>query len=271
MALLVRVLRDRISISQWFPVCSRLVPVCPTQGQCGRALSGTSQWPQMRQSLACGASEQIPGIDLQLSRKYHTTNKLSTTKDSPQLAEKVGVFTKIIEAMGFTGPLKYRCEMPDTFNSWFLITLLHVWMCLVRMKQEGRSGKYMCRVIVHFMWEDVEQRGRVMGVNPYILKKNMMVMTNNFYAAILGYDEGILSDDHGLAAALWRTFFNQKCEDPRQLELLVEYVRKQIQYLDSMNGEDLLLTGEVSWRPLVEKNPQSILKPHSPVYNDEGL
>nr|CAD97785.1 hypothetical protein [Homo sapiens] len=83
--------------------------------------------------------------------------------------------------------------------------------------------------------------------------------------------QGILSDDHGLAAALWRTFFNRKCEDPRHLELLVEYVRKQIQYLDSMNGEDLLLTGEVSWRPLVEKNPQSILKPHSPTYNDEGL
>lgn len=109
------------------------------------------------------------------------------------------------------------------------------------------------------------------GVNPYILKKNMILMTNHFYAAILGYDEGILSDDHGLAAALWRTFFNGKCEDPRHLELLVEYVRKQMQYLDSMNGEDLLLTGEVSWRPLVEKNPQSILKPHSPTYNDEGL
>lgn len=110
-----------------------------------------------------------------------------------------------------------------------------------------------------------------MGVNSYILKKNMAFMTNSFYAAILGYDEGILSDDRGLAAALWRTFFNQKCEDPRQLELLVEYVRKQMQYLDSMNGEDLLLTGEVRWRPLVEKNPQSILKPRTPTYNDEGL
>ncbi|XP_061065115.1 ubiquinol-cytochrome c reductase complex assembly factor 1 isoform X2 [Eubalaena glacialis] len=267
MALLVRVLRNRVSISQWVPVCSRLLLVSHTQGQWGRALSGTSQ--------------------------------LSSTKDSPQpVEEKVGAFTKIIEAMGFTGPLKYskwkikiaalrmytscvektdfeefflRCQMPDTFNSWFLITLLHVWMCLVRMKQEGRSGKYMCRIIVHFMWEDVEQRGRIMGVNSYILKKNMMLMTNNFYVAILGYDEGVLSDDRGLAAALWRTFFNQKCEDPQQLELLVEYVRKQIQYLDSMNGEDLLLTGEVSWRPLVEKNPQSILKPHSPTYNDEGL
>lgn len=40
--------------------------------------------------------------------------------------------------------------------------------------------------------------------------------------------QGLLSDDHGLAAALWRTFFNQKCEDPRHLELLVEYVRKQV-------------------------------------------
>jgi hypothetical protein len=77
----------------------------------------------------------------------------------------------------------------------------------------------------------------------------------------LGYEEGILSDDHGLAAALWRTFFNQKCEDLRHLELLVEYVRKQMQYLDSMNGEGLLLTGEVRWRPLAEKNPQSVLKP----------
>ncbi|KAK2509687.1 hypothetical protein MC885_007746 [Smutsia gigantea] len=124
---------------------------------------------------------------------YIDACELLTTKDFPQpVEEKVGAFTKIIEAMGFTGPLKYskwkikiaalrmytncvektdfeefflRCQMPDTFNSWFLITLLHVWMCLVRMKQEGRSGKYMCRIIVHFMWEDVEQRGRVMGVS----------------------------------------------------------------------------------------------------------
>lgn len=297
--MLVRVLRKQTSISQWVPICSQLMSVSSTQSQRSKTLSSTSQWLQKNPSGMCVGSEQIVGMDTPHSRKYHNTSKLSTARDSPQpVEEKVGPFTKIIEAMGFTGPLKYskwkikiaalrmytscvektdfeefflRCQMPDTFNSWFLITLLHVWMCLVRMKQEGRTGKYMCRIIVHFMWEDVEQRGRVMGVNSYILKKNMALMTNNFYAAVLGYDEGILSDDHGLAAALWRTFFNQKCEDPRQLELLVEYVRKQMQYLDSMNGEDLLLTGEVRWRPLVEKNPQSILKPHAPTYNDEGL
>ncbi|XP_010638251.1 ubiquinol-cytochrome-c reductase complex assembly factor 1 isoform X3 [Fukomys damarensis] len=218
MALLGR----QTSISQWVPVFSQLVPLSPTQGQWGRMPSGTSQWPQLSQSLRCAMSGQIPGIDIQLRRKYHITSKLLAAKDSPQqIEEKVGAFTKIIEAMGFTGPLKYskwkikiaalrmysscvektdfeefflRCQLPDTFNSWFLITLLHVWMCLVRMKQEGRSGKYMCRIIVHFMWEDVQQRGRVMGVNPYVLKKNMILMTNNFYAAILGYDEALLAE-----------------------------------------------------------------------------
>lgn len=30
----------------------------------------------MSQSLACGGSEQIPGLDMQLSRKYHTTDKV---------------------------------------------------------------------------------------------------------------------------------------------------------------------------------------------------
>ncbi|XP_067856328.1 ubiquinol-cytochrome-c reductase complex assembly factor 1 [Heptranchias perlo] len=232
-------------------------------------------------------------------RTVHVTPKLSNVKGTVQpVEEELGPFTKLIEAMGFTGPLKYskwkikiaglrmytccverinydelfeRCNLSDTLNSWFLVAQLHVWMSLVRMKQEGREGKYMCKYIVHSMWEDLEQRGKVMGVQSVVLKENIRVMTENFYAAIFGYDEGILSDDRVLAASLWRHLFNKQCEDPRQLELMVEYVRKQVQYLDSVNGEDLLLTGEVKWRPLLEDNPQSIVKPISPAYNDEGL
>ncbi|XP_059836971.1 ubiquinol-cytochrome-c reductase complex assembly factor 1 isoform X2 [Hypanus sabinus] len=229
----------------------------------------------------------------------HSTPRCYNVKNTAQpIEEEVGPFTKLIEALGFTGPLKYskwkikiaglrmytccvekidyeelfeRCSLSDTLSSWFLVTQLHVWMALVRMKQEGREGKYMCRYIVHSMWEDLQQRGKIMGIESVVLKQHIRAMTENFYAAIFGYDEGILSDDRVLAASLWRHFFNKQCEDPRQLELMVEYVRKQIQYLDSMNGEDLLLTGEVKWRPLLEDNPQSILKPDPPAYNDEGL
>ncbi|KAG9353415.1 hypothetical protein JZ751_018011 [Albula glossodonta] len=262
-------------------------------------------------------------------RTLHSTRELYTVKETPQAAEEeVGPFTKLIEAMGFTGPLKYsrwkikiaalrmytccverinydeffeKCSLPDTLNSWFLVTQLHVWMCLVRMRQEGREGKYMCRYIVHSMWEDVEQRSIIMGIDAIHRKESMRVMTETFYAALFGYDEvsaraawrgsvhrsagrhratpctplsfphGILSDDCVLAAALWRILFNKQCDDPRQLELMVEYVRKQMQLIDALDGEDLLLTGEVKWRPLVEENAQSILKVPTPTYNDAGL
>ncbi|XP_061487757.1 ubiquinol-cytochrome-c reductase complex assembly factor 1 isoform X2 [Rhineura floridana] len=267
MAALVRVVTHRAEVPPWIALCSGLIQTTLAQPQWGRMLHGTLQF--------------------------------FTAKDSPQPSEeKVGAFTKIIEAMGFTGPLKYkkwkikiaalrmytscvektdyeeffnRFQMPDTLHSWFLVAQLHVWMCLVRMKQEGRAGKYMCRYIVHSMWEDVQQRGKVMGIDSVALKSSMRTMTEIFYGALFGYDEGILSDDHVLAAAIWRNLFNKHCEDPRQLEIMVEYVRKQIQHLDAMPGEDLLLSGEVTWRPLVETNAQSIVKPALPTYNDEGL
>uniref|UniRef100_A0A673KXZ0 Ubiquinol-cytochrome-c reductase complex assembly factor 1-like n=1 Tax=Sinocyclocheilus rhinocerous TaxID=307959 RepID=A0A673KXZ0_9TELE len=228
-------------------------------------------------------------------RALHSTREVLTPQTTD---EEVGAFTKLIEAMGFTGPLKYnkwkikiaavrmytccvekinydeffeKCSLPDTLNSWFLVAQLHVWMCLVRMRQEGRAGKYMCRYIVHSMWEDVEQKSKIMGIDAIQRKESMKVMTETFYAALFGYDEGILSDDCVLAAALWRNMFNRQCEDSRQLELMVEYVRKQMQFIDALDGEDLLLTGEVKWRPLVEENAQSILKVPSPTYNDAGL
>ncbi|XP_043566800.1 ubiquinol-cytochrome-c reductase complex assembly factor 1 isoform X1 [Chiloscyllium plagiosum] len=189
-------------------------------------------------------------------RAIHITPNFSNVKSPAEpVEEELSPFTKLIEAMGFTGPLKYskwkikiaglrmytccveridyddlfeRCNLSDTLNSWFLVAQLHVWMALVRMKQEGREGKYMCKYIVHSMWEDLEQRGKVMGIESFVLKEDMRVMTETFYAAIFGYDEGILSDDRVLAASLWRHFFNRQCEDPEQLELMVEYVRKQV-------------------------------------------
>ncbi|XP_065547950.1 ubiquinol-cytochrome-c reductase complex assembly factor 1 isoform X2 [Lathamus discolor] len=300
MAALVRAVSCQTGVTQWIAACSGLLQTTTVQGQCRQMLYSTFQKPgQFTLSESFGGLIQANGAITHQSRSFSNTHKHLSAKDSMQPSEeKVGTFTRIIEALGFTGPLKYsrwkikvaalrmytccvektdyeeffnRCQMPDTLNSWFLVAQLHVWMCLVRMKQEGRTGKYMCRYIVHCMWEDVEQRGKVMGINSVVLKQDMRSMVENFYAALFGYDEGILSDDHVLAAALWRNLFNKNCEDPRHLELLVEYVRKQMQHLDALSGEDLLLTGEVSWRPLVESNARSILKPLSPVYNDEGL
>ena len=57
--------------------------------------------------------------------------------------------------------------MPDTFQSWFLINQLHVWMCLVRLKPEGKDGRHMYQRMVQIFWDDVEERMKVMGVWTY--------------------------------------------------------------------------------------------------------
>jgi cytochrome b pre-mRNA-processing protein 3 len=54
------------------------------------------------------------------------------------------------------------------------------------------------------------------------------VLGDQFQAAILTYDEGILSDDRVLASALWRRFFEKDCKDARTLEIMVRYVRRQV-------------------------------------------
>ena len=55
-----------------------------------------------------------------------------------------------------------------------------------------------------------------------------MLLSEQFNACIIAYDEGITGDDKILAAALWRRFLQSEGNDPEKLEKLVHYVRKQV-------------------------------------------
>lgn len=146
--------------------------------------------------------------------------------------------------------------MPDTFHSWFLVNQLHVWMCLVRLKPEGKDGRYMYRMVVQIFWEDVEERMKVMGVIDGSVRKNSLKeLTQEFYGLILAYDEGLLSHDRVLAASLWRNMFHDKKNtDASNLASFVDYVRRQIFYLESIDSEKLLTTGHIEWLPFEESS-----------------
>lgn len=34
-------------------------------------------------------------------------------------------------------------DLPDTFQTWFSLTTLHIWMCLVRLRREGQEGRIL--------------------------------------------------------------------------------------------------------------------------------
>lgn len=143
------------------------------------------------------------------------------------------------------------CHMPDTFQSWFLVNQMHVWMCLVRLKEEGKDGRFMYRKLVEIMWQDVAERMKVMGVHDTTTRRDsLQELVENFYGLIFAYDEGLLSHDRVLAAALWRNMFHDKKNtDAVKLAEMVEYVRRQVRHLDTQDSKQLLTTGVVNWLP----------------------
>lgn len=54
-------------------------------------------------------------------------------------------------------------DLPDTFNSWFLITELHLWMVYVRLMHEGSEGSMIRNYVTEALWNDVEYRSKKLG------------------------------------------------------------------------------------------------------------
>lgn len=60
----------------------------------------------------------------------------------------------------------------------------------------------------------------------------MQEMGMQFNAAIIGYDEGLMTNDQVLAGAVWRRFFQSECNNPEQVEKLVIYIRKTVKIVN---------------------------------------
>ncbi|XP_057339115.1 ubiquinol-cytochrome-c reductase complex assembly factor 1 [Microplitis mediator] len=139
-------------------------------------------------------------------------------------------------------------EMPDTFFSWFLVTELHVWMLMVRLMAAGREGVETRHNLVGALWQDTDVRKKQLGnVSNSVVRTHIQEMGYQFNAAIIGYDEGLLGNDHVLAGAVWRRILQMKCENPELVENLVRYIRKSICELDNLPNELFLKSTKVKW------------------------
>ncbi|KAH0567986.1 ubiquinol-cytochrome-c reductase complex assembly factor 1 [Cotesia glomerata] len=139
-------------------------------------------------------------------------------------------------------------DMPDTFFSWFLITELHVWMLMVRLMAIGDEGMAIRYHLIAALWQDTDVRKKQLGnIKDSAVRHHIQEMGYQFNAAILGYDEGLLSDDHVLAGAIWRRIFCMECNSPERIEKLVRYIRKNISELDNLPNELFIKSTAVRW------------------------
>lgn len=150
-----------------------------------------------------------------------------------------------------------KFSLPNTFNSWFLITELHIWMLMVRAMAEGpekgQDGMFLRNCIVEAMWSDVNKRAKQLNAaNSSEVRRQINILSEQFQAALITYDEGLLDDDKVLAAALWRRFFEMNCSNYVHLETMVKYVRQQTKQLDSLSRQDFAIKPNFKWINILE-------------------
>ncbi|KAJ3041649.1 hypothetical protein HDV00_008926 [Rhizophlyctis rosea] len=121
------------------------------------------------------------------------------------------------------------------------MTVLHLWILFARLRAEGPDGRDMKQEVFTHIWLDVEIKLHKAGVKSR-LNKILTDLMSAYYGQVLAYDEGLYHEgDAILAAALWRNVFGaNKPANATDLELLLTYVRRQLQQAEQIDRDEIL-------------------------------
>ncbi|KAK4471288.1 hypothetical protein MN116_004729 [Schistosoma mekongi] len=144
-------------------------------------------------------------------------------------------------------------KLPDTFQTWFSLTALHVWMCFVRLRREGEEGYLMKKWMDKALWADIQRRMRAFRILTRV-NKQVKVFRTQYFGSMFAYDEALLSySDAHFAAALWsNVWFSSSTATFQEIELLIKYVRKQLEHLDETSSTVILGHGSPTFLPLMQ-------------------
>ncbi|BGP24336.1 hypothetical protein Rt10032_c03g1542 [Rhodotorula toruloides] len=133
------------------------------------------------------------------------------TQTSTAIRVTTGYYDRCAERAEVEAPFFYEeCYLPPSFQTWFSITTLHVWLLSVRFRAlPPPLGRIYIQELINQMFVDVENRIR----GPYKVTQNRLVkgymkdLLEQYHGACAAYDEGLIRGDPVLAAAIWRNVF----------------------------------------------------------------
>ncbi|KAJ3414002.1 hypothetical protein HDV05_007209 [Chytridiales sp. JEL 0842] len=131
-----------------------------------------------------------------------------------------------------------RFNLQDDFQTWFAVTVLHIWIYNVRLRSEGPAGKTIKQEVFNTLWLDVELRLHKSGVRTG-LGKIVSDLISSFYGQTLAYDEGLYEGDAVLASALWRNMCGARDISATELKDMVAYVRNHLQNVDRLSSSEI--------------------------------
>ena len=134
-----------------------------------------------------------------------------------------------------------KTQSPDVMYTWCLVTFLHVWMICVALFEFGQTGLFVRKLLIQNMWKDINKREG--QLKRPMNKKNKITTYEHLYevfrAFMVGFDEGLLSDDVVLAGAVWRHILEMReITDYAVLGEMCDYIRKNISHLENIPEVD---------------------------------
>ncbi|KAJ3997634.1 hypothetical protein F5050DRAFT_1711134 [Lentinula boryana] len=137
-----------------------------------------------------------------------------------------------------------ECDLPPTFQSWFIVTNLHFWMLTVRLRALPEPhGKFYVQFLLDHFFLDIEDRIRAIlqpaipprdpytfftsfYVNPNIPKdgklkrgsraperlvtRQMKIFKEQWMGMGMWFDYGLVTNDMELASAMWRNLLGAR-------------------------------------------------------------
>ncbi|KAJ8649996.1 hypothetical protein MRB53_003019 [Persea americana] len=157
-------------------------------------------------------------------------------------------------------------QLEKTFKTTFSLLVLHMWLCLRRLKEEGKEGTEFGQYLYEIYNHDLELRVSKAGVN-LLLSKWMKDLEKIFYGNIVAYDAAMVPEAQKdeLSKVMWRNVFS---DDGSQMpsdaaasavQAMSRYTRRESTCL-SLTGKEAIFSGNFVFCSLESYLP----KPENP-------
>ncbi|WVZ65970.1 hypothetical protein U9M48_015250 [Paspalum notatum var. saurae] len=158
-------------------------------------------------------------------------------------------------------------QLEKTFKTTFSLLVLHMWLVLRRLKEEGKDGVKFGQYIYEMYNHDVELRVSKAGVN-LLLTKWMKELEKIFYGNIVKYDAAISSEarQDDLVNVIWRNIYAEEGSEAMDgaaapavqassfPDALARYTRREATCL-SLTDKDAMFSGNFKFTALLPPTP----------------
>lgn len=145
-------------------------------------------------------------------------------------------------------PVFYRdLGVADTLEGRYDMIILHAYILFRRLGRDKNQGlRELSQQTFDFMFTDLDQNLREMGVTDMAIGKRVTRMAEAFYGRTAAYDKALTQGGRALQEALGRNLYQGVAAPSEVEDRMAAYVLTQMEHMDGQGDQDLLV-GKVTF------------------------